>query len=208
MLESPGKWLEKRQDECKKVRMWDAIDENLRLKDQGQSNALEDIVHDYEKESQDEREGDTLIGRQRGFDAILIHDGNGRLQVWAARLILGLPYRDSIPAWVGHEGERVPTSEDLGVLEEAKTVLFPVKAEVKLIERRFGADGMEYFAQRVGPYEGAFYWFVWRVPVAVTSGVGEIIGQVVNRAVSLDEAEWAARATLDRVVPVTPQKEA
>lgn len=74
-------------------------------------------------------------------------------------------------------------------------------AELKLIERRFGKDGWEYFAQRAGPYDGVHWWFVWRIPSKQISGVGELIGGVMNRANSVKEAEDAARALLDRVIP-------
>lgn len=75
------------------------------------------------------------------------------------------------------------------------------KAGLKLIERRFGEDGMEYFAQWAGPYDGVYWWFVWRVPTKGTSGVGELIGKVMNRANSEQEAEDSARALLVSVVP-------
>jgi len=53
----------------------------------------------------------------------------------------------------------------------------------------------------VGPYDGVHWWFVWRIPSKQVSGSGELIGGIMNRASSVTQAEAAARALLDNVVP-------
>ncbi len=65
-----------------------------------------------------------LIGRRRDRGVILIHDGNGRLQVWAEKVALGRPYRRRVSVWVGYEADEKPTPDDTQEFESARRFLF------------------------------------------------------------------------------------
>lgn len=123
-MESPGEWLRLRGLQGP-VHVTTALEEAEELADHNREELLA-MIRGYEEQSSEQRESDPLIGRQRPGELILIHDGNGRLQAWVARVMLGQRPRESrVRVWLGLEGRRRPSADDIATLDEAQLQVFP-----------------------------------------------------------------------------------
>lgn len=122
VMQSPGQWLVDTGLQ-RDVAVTTALEEAEVLPEEELSRMIRD---EFEHKSHEPRTDDPLIGRLLPDGRVLIHDGNGRLQVWVAKVTLGrLPTDSRVEAWVGIEGGRPRTTEDRPTLEKALLALFP-----------------------------------------------------------------------------------
>lgn len=125
IMQSPGRWLADvglRRD----VAVTTALEEAEVLAEENREELSHMIRGEFEQKSHELRTDDPLVGRLWHDGRVLIHDGNGRLQVWVAKVTLGeLPRDSKVQAWVGIEGGRRQTHGDKLTLEQALLGLFP-----------------------------------------------------------------------------------
>lgn len=85
---------------------------------------LKNIIDtEYDKDSQEDRSKDPIIGRFCDGGKILVHDGNGRLTKIASNIIFRNCQINKINAFIGREF-RIPNDKDKKVLELFKEEVF------------------------------------------------------------------------------------